>query len=135
MKVTSSGKNYNVYGVFLTQLYMMSHTRMATVIFIKHDQQQFPSNYIMQQSVQNTYHARICLRGFVVLLRIRHQISLYIEVRDSRTGYLVPMRDAPGALPDGQSCRDAIVAAVSRHLEIQVDILAGELYLEFVIWF
>ena len=60
-----------------------------------------------------------------------------IEVRDSRTGYLVPVRDAPGALPDGQSCWDAVVAvvAVSCHLEIQVDILAGELYLEFSIWF
>ena len=46
-------------------------------------------------------------------------------------GYLVPVRDGPRAFPDGQSCRDA-VAVVSCHLEIQVDILAGELYLEFV---
>ena len=54
-------------------------------------------------------------------------------MRDSRTGYLVPVRDGPGALPDGQSCWDA-AAAVSCHLEIQVDILAGELYLESFIW-
>ena len=60
-----------------------------------------------------------------------------IEVRDSRTGYLVPVRDGPGVLPDGESCWDVavVVAAVSCHLEIQVDILAGELYLEFSIWF
>ena len=36
----------------------------------------------------------------------------YIEVRDSQTGYLLPARDGPGALPDGQSCWDA-AAAVS----------------------
>ena len=34
-----------------------------------------------------------------------------MEVRDSRTGYLLPARDGPGALPDGQSCWDAAVAA------------------------
>ena len=41
-----------------------------------------------------------------------------IEVRDSRTGYLLPARDGPGALPDGQSCWDAAVAvaAVSRKM-------------------
>ena len=39
--------------------------------------------------------------------------GLLIEVRDSRTGYLLPARDGPGALPDGQSCWDAAVAAVS----------------------
>ena len=67
-----------------------------------------------------------------------------IDVRDfsrsegfPRTGYLVPARDAPGVLPDGESCWDVavVVAAVSCHLEIQVDILAGELYLDFFIWF
>ena len=57
-------------------------------------------------------------------------------MRDSRTGYLVPVRDGPGALPDGQSCWDAavvgvVVAAVSCHLEIQVDILAGELFFSY----
>ena len=36
---------------------------------------------------------------------------LYIEVRDSRTGYLLPARDGPGALPDVESCWDAAVAA------------------------
>ena len=59
-----------------------------------------------------------------------------IEVRDSRTGYLVPERDAPGTSPDGLSCWDAAVAAaVSCHLEIQVDIQARKLYLELFIWF
>ena len=58
-------------------------------------------------------------------------------MRDSRTGYLVPVRDAPGTLPDLERCWDAAVAVatVSRHLEIQVDILAGELCLEFfILW-
>ena len=48
---------------------------------------------------------------------------------------MLPARGTPGVLPDGESSWDAAVvvaaAAVSR-LEIQVDILAGELYLEFV---
>ena len=52
-------------------------------------------------------------------------------MRDSRTGYLVPAHGTPGVLPNGQSCWDAVVAA--RHLEIQVDIQARELYLEFVL--
>ena len=35
-------------------------------------------------------------------------------MRDStRTGYLVPGRDGPGALPNGESCWDAAVAAVA----------------------
>ena len=34
-----------------------------------------------------------------------------IEVRDSRTVYLLPARDGPGALPNGQSCWDAVAAA------------------------
>ena len=33
-----------------------------------------------------------------------------VEVRNSRTGYLLPARDGPGALPDGQSCWDAAAA-------------------------
>ena len=32
------------------------------------------------------------------------------EVRDSWTGYLVPVRDGPGLLPDWESCWDAAVA-------------------------
>ena len=48
---------------------------------------------------------------------------------------MLPARGTPGVSPDGESSWDAAaaaaVAAVSR-LEIQVDILAGELYLEFV---
>ena len=63
-------------------------------------------------------------------------VNKFIEARDIQTGYLVPVRDGPGDLPDGQSCWDVVVvAAVSCHLEIQVDILAGELYFEFFIWF
>ena len=34
----------------------------------------------------------------------------YIEVRDSQTGYLVPVCDGPGASPDLESCWDAAVA-------------------------
>ena len=40
-------------------------------------------------------------------------------MRDSRTGYLLPARDGPGALPDVESCWDAVVAvavAVSRKM-------------------
>ena len=49
-----------------------------------------------------------------------------------RTGYLVPARDAPGVSPDGESSWDAAAAAAVSRLEIQVDILAGELYLDLV---
>ena len=53
-----------------------------------------------------------------------------------RTGYLLPARGTPGVSPDGESSWEAAVvvvaAAAVSHLEIQVDILAGELYLEFV---
>ena len=42
---------------------------------------------------------------------------MFIEVRDFWTGYLLPARDGPGALPDGQSCWDAAAAvAVSRKM-------------------
>ena len=37
--------------------------------------------------------------------------KIHIEVRDSRTGYLVPVRDGPGLLPDWESCWDAVAAA------------------------
>ena len=40
-------------------------------------------------------------------------VHVYIEVRDSRTGYLLPARDGPGALPDGQSCWDAAAVAAA----------------------
>ena len=43
-------------------------------------------------------------------------MKINIEVRDSRTGYLIPARDGPRALPDGQSCWDAAAAAVSRKM-------------------
>ena len=36
-----------------------------------------------------------------------------IEVRDSRTGYLIPARDGPGALPYLESSWDAAVAAAA----------------------
>ena len=36
-----------------------------------------------------------------------------IEVRDSRTGYLIPARDGPGALPDLESSW-AVAAAAAR---------------------
>ena len=43
----------------------------------------------------------------------------HIEVRDSRTGYLLPARDGPGALPDMDSSWDVAAvaaAAVSRKM-------------------
>ena len=40
-------------------------------------------------------------------------LGSFVQVRDSRTGYLIPARDGPGALPDGQSCWDAAVVAVA----------------------
>ena len=36
-----------------------------------------------------------------------------IEVRDSRTGYLIPARDGAGALPDMDSSWDAVAAAAA----------------------
>ena len=36
-----------------------------------------------------------------------------IEVRDSRTGYLLPARDGPGALPDVESSWDAAAVAAA----------------------
>ena len=36
-----------------------------------------------------------------------------IEVRDSRTGYLIPARDGTGALPDMDSSWDVAAAAVA----------------------
>ena len=36
---------------------------------------------------------------------------MFIEVRESRTGYLLPARIAPGALPDVESSWDAVAAA------------------------
>ena len=58
---------------------------------------------------------------------------LYRSEGFPRTGYLLPARGTPGVSPDGESSWDvaAAAAAVSR-LEIQVDILAGELYLDLV---
>ena len=44
------------------------------------------------------------------------RLTMLVEVRDSRTGYLLPARDGPGALPDGQSSWDA-AAAVSRKMQ------------------
>ena len=49
--------------------------------------------------------------------------DLLVEVRDSRTGYLLPARDGPGALPDGQSCWDVAAAAVAvtwKNRELQI---------------
>ena len=52
---------------------------------------------------------RKAIHSFVLLF---HWIG-FVEVRDSRTGYLLPARDGPGPLPDGQSCWDAAVVAVA----------------------
>ena len=41
-------------------------------------------------------------------------IYIYVEVRDGpRTGYVVPGRDGPGVLPNGESCWDAVAAVTS----------------------
>ena len=40
-------------------------------------------------------------------------VSPKIEVRDSRTGYLLPARDGPGALPNGESCWDVATAVAA----------------------
>ena len=40
-------------------------------------------------------------------------IYIYIRVRDSRTGYLIPVRDTPWDLPGWESCWDAAVAVVA----------------------
>ena len=37
--------------------------------------------------------------------------AVQVEVRDSRTGYLIPARDGPGALPDMDSSWDVAAAA------------------------
>ena len=43
--------------------------------------------------------------------------TVQTEVRDSRTGYLIPARDGTGALPDMDSSWDvAVAAAVSRKM-------------------
>ena len=46
----------------------------------------------------------------------RSVVMNYIEVTDSRTGYLFPARDGPGALPNRQSSWDvaAVAAAAAR---------------------
>ena len=61
--------------------------------------------------------------------------AMLIEVRYSTsTGHLALRRDGPGALPDVESCWNAVAPgiAASCHLEIQVDILAGELFKKYI---
>ena len=57
-------------------------------------------------------HVLVCTARPVLLMTKYVRV---VEVRDSRTGYLLPARDTPGVLPDGQSCWDAaaVVVAVS----------------------
>ena len=40
-------------------------------------------------------------------------MNVLVEVRDSWTGYLVPVRDGPGALSDVESSWDVAAAAVA----------------------
>ena len=55
-----------------------------------------------------------------------------IEVRDARTEDLIPVRSGMGLCQIEQmSAR----CGRRRHLEIQVDVQARKLYLEFVLWF
>ena len=46
------------------------------------------------------------------------RLTRLIEVRDSRSGCLVPGRDGPGLLPDWESCWDAAAAAVTWKLKL-----------------
>ena len=51
--------------------------------------------------------------AYTILFFLAYDLGRFldVEVRDSQTGYLVPARDTPGALPDLENCRDAVVVA------------------------
>ena len=51
--------------------------------------------------------------GILSWLQASLNTRMLIEVRDSRSGYLIPARDGPGALPDVESSWDAAVAAAA----------------------
>ena len=63
-------------------------------------------------SSMGTFFVTHLYTNFIVFHIINH-ILLIIEVRDSRTGYLIPARDGPGALPDMDSSWDVAAAAVA----------------------
>ena len=46
----------------------------------------------------------------IVVKDRKKKILARVEVRDSRTGYLLPVRDAQGTLPDVKSCLDTVAA-------------------------
>ena len=61
-------------------------------------------------------HPQVHIIGFAdQYSTVGYKSEELIEARDSRTGYLLPARDGPGALPDMDSSWDvaAIAAAVS----------------------
>ena len=55
----------------------------------------------------------VCVCVCVNISNFKEFSNIDVEVRDSRTGYLVPVRDGPGLLPDWESCWDAVAAAVT----------------------
>ena len=63
-------------------------------------------------------------------------IVLYlIEVRDSRAGYLIPVRDGPRLLPDWESCWDAVAAAVAVTWKLELTFWPGNYIWRFQIGF
>ena len=56
-------------------------------------------------------HVGSSVISFIVILYC--SFPSLIEVRDSRTGYLVPVGDGPGLLPDWESCWDATLAVAA----------------------
>ena len=65
---------------------------------------------------QNCMWLCVCEFVFSFLVCLTSHI---IEVRDSRTGYLIPARDGPGALPDVESSWDAVAAAAAAAVSCQ----------------
>ena len=57
-----------------------------------------------------------------------------VEVKDSQKGYFIPVHYGLGLLPDGRVVGRRRRRRRRRHLEIQIDMLGGELYSEFFIW-
>ena len=68
---------------------------------------------------------------------LRCKLYCMVEVRDSRMGYSFPVRFGLGVWPDGRvaSKSSSPWPSPSASPEIQVDVMARELYLEFPIGF
>ena len=64
-----------------------------------------------QDEISNTKNNRRLFENYIQ--RLQEQRRLIVEVGDSQTGYLLPARDGPGALPDVESSWDAVVAVAA----------------------